>query len=53
MSYKVSFRGVLIDTIVEVQITAHEKLSVKKLLLCGKAKEGEFPASIKSNVKWR
>ena len=42
----------VIDTVVEVQITAHEKLSVKECLLCGKAKEGEFPASIKSNVQY-
>jgi len=42
----------VIDTVVEVQITAHEKLSVKECLLCGKAKEGEFPVSIKSNVQY-
>lgn len=42
----------VIDAVVDVKITAHEKMFVKKCPLCGSAKTGEFPADITNYVQY-
>ncbi len=42
----------VIDAVVEVKITAHEKLCVEVCPLCGKPKTGDFPKDVKANVQY-
>ena len=42
----------VIDAVVEVNITAHEKLCVEVCPLCGESKTGEFPKDVKANVQY-
>ena len=42
----------VIDAVVDVKITAHEKMFVKKCPLCGSAKTGEFPVDITNCVQY-
>lgn len=42
----------VIDAIVEIEVTAYELLCVEECPLCGKAKEGIFPESVKSYVQY-
>ena len=42
----------VIDAVVEVNITAHEKLCVEVCPLCGESKTGAFPKDIKANVQY-
>ena len=41
----------VIDTVVEVNITAHEKLCVEACPLCGASKTGTFPKDIKATAR--
>ncbi len=42
----------VVDAVVKVEVTAYELLRVKKCPLCGEAKEGKFPESVKSYVQY-
>ena len=42
----------VIDAVVGVNITAHEKLCVEDCLLCGESKTGVFPKDVKANVQY-
>ena len=42
----------VIDAVVEVNITAHEKLCVEVCPLCGESKTGAFPKDVKANVQY-
>ena len=42
----------VIDAVVEVNITAHEKLFVEVCSLCGESKTGVFPKDVKANVQY-
>lgn len=42
----------VIDTVVDVKITAHEKMCVKKCPFCGSTKTGEFPADVTNYVQY-
>ena len=42
----------VIDAVVEVNITAHEKLCVEVCPLCGESKTGVFPKDVKANVQY-
>ena len=42
----------VIDTVVQVKITAHKKMCVQECLFCGQPKTGEFPADIANRVQY-
>lgn len=42
----------VIDAVFKTSVTAHEQICVKKCPLCGEARTGEFPVSVKSAVQY-